>query len=126
MPALLAALQVGVGCAAAKEVIDAVAKAVLDAKKHFVSVPLTRSFSFPHRIDGTPCFWAMLHQAASISGVGMHLLSLLPDQLLPSPMLMYPGTLSVHQAASISGWAYEEGSRVDVLRGPRHLASMPS
>ena len=43
---------VGVGTATAKEVIDAVQKAVVDAKKHFITVPLTRSQSFPHRFDG--------------------------------------------------------------------------
>lgn len=70
MLAVRAALQVGVGCAAAKEVIDAVAKAVLDAKKHFVSVPLTRSFSFPHRIDGIAgAAKVMLRPASEGTGV---------------------------------------------------------
>lgn len=68
--ALRAGAQVGVGCAAAKEVIDAVAKAVLDAKKHFVSVPLTRSFSFPHRIDGIAgAAKVMLRPASEGTGV---------------------------------------------------------
>ena len=49
-------------------------------------------------------------------------LTLLPSQPPPSPMLVYTEILTLHQAASISGWAYEEGSPVDVLRGPRHLA----
>ena len=58
------------GCASAKEVIDAVAKAVLDAKKHFVSVPLTRSFSFPHRIDGIAgAAKVMLRPASEGTGV---------------------------------------------------------
>lgn len=44
--------RVGVGCASAKEVVVAVQKAVTDAKRHMVSVPLTNASSFPHRIDG--------------------------------------------------------------------------
>ena len=61
---------VGVGTATAKEVIDAVQKAVVDAKKHFITVPLTRSQSFPHRFDGI--FGAakvMLRPAAEGTGV---------------------------------------------------------
>ncbi|CAL8465621.1 g5157 [Coccomyxa elongata] len=61
---------VGVGTATAKEVIDAVQKAVTDAKKHFITVPLTRSSSFPHRFDGI--FGAakvMLRPAAEGTGV---------------------------------------------------------
>ena len=46
------------------------AKAVLDAKKHFVSVPLTRSFSFPHRIDGIAgAAKVMLRPASEGTGV---------------------------------------------------------
>ncbi|CAL5223495.1 g6021 [Coccomyxa viridis] len=44
--------RVGVGTATAKEVVDAVQKGVADAKKHLITVPLTRSFSFPHKFDG--------------------------------------------------------------------------
>ncbi len=44
--------QVGVGCASAKEVVQAVAKAVVRAKTELVTVPLTKSSTFPHRIDG--------------------------------------------------------------------------
>ena len=44
--------QVGVGCASAKEVVQAVSKAVVDAKNSLVTVPLTRNSTFPHRIDG--------------------------------------------------------------------------
>jgi small subunit ribosomal protein S5 len=43
---------VGVGCASAKEVLQAVRKAVVDAKRNLISVPLTKSASFPHRFDG--------------------------------------------------------------------------
>lgn len=47
-----------------------------------------------------------------------------PRHLSSMPLLLKTLTLSLllHQAASISGWAYEEGSPVDVLRRPRHLA----
>merc|ERR1712193_249329 len=42
---------VGVGVASAKEVIVAVAKAITDARKLVVSVPLTRNQSIPQRIE---------------------------------------------------------------------------
>merc|ERR1712039_54671 len=42
---------VGVGVASAKEVIVAVAKAITDAKKNVITVPLTRNQSIPHRIE---------------------------------------------------------------------------
>lgn len=44
--------RVGVGTSSAKEVVDAVQKAVADAKKHLITVPLTRSLSFPHKFNG--------------------------------------------------------------------------
>ena len=40
------------GAASAKEVALAVEKAIRDAKRHVISVPLNRGFTFPHRIDG--------------------------------------------------------------------------
>jgi small subunit ribosomal protein S5 len=43
---------VGVGCASAKEVMMAVKKAIVDAKRNLISVPLTKNASFPHRFDG--------------------------------------------------------------------------
>lgn len=43
---------VGVGCASAKEVLQAVRKAVADAKRNMVTVPLNKASSFPHRFDG--------------------------------------------------------------------------
>lgn len=42
---------VGVGCAAAKEVVTAVQKAVIDAKRGLVTVPLSKDSSFPHKTD---------------------------------------------------------------------------
>ena len=42
---------VGVGCASAKEVIQAVSKAVADGKRSLVTVPLTAGATFPHRVD---------------------------------------------------------------------------
>lgn len=62
--------QVGVGCSSAKEVVQAVAKAVVAAKNELVKVPLTRNSTFPHRIDGY--FGAakvMLRPAAEGTGV---------------------------------------------------------
>jgi hypothetical protein len=43
---------VGVGCASAGEVIQAVRKAATDARRNSVTVPLNKNASFPHRIDG--------------------------------------------------------------------------
>jgi small subunit ribosomal protein S5 len=63
-------LQVGVGTAASKEVVDAVQKAVIDAKKDMIRVPLTRGATFPHRADGV--FGAarvMLRPASEGTGV---------------------------------------------------------
>jgi|Transcript_7626 ribosomal protein S5 len=61
---------VGVGCASAKEVVMAVQKAAVDAKRNLVTVPLSKSSSFPHRFDGV--FGAarvMLRPAAEGTGV---------------------------------------------------------
>lgn len=77
---------VGVGTATAKEVIDAVQKAVSDAKKHFITVPLTRSSSFPHRFDGI--FGAakvMLRPAAEGTGV-------IAGAFSPFLFVLLPGT----------------------------------
>nr|YP_009390074.1 ribosomal protein S5 [Sheathia arcuata]ART65439.1 ribosomal protein S5 [Sheathia arcuata] len=44
--------QVGVGIGKASDVIGAVKKAVTDAKKHIITIPLTRFDSIPHPING--------------------------------------------------------------------------
>lgn len=44
--------QIGVGVGKASDVIGAVKKGVADAKKHLVNVPLTKSDSIPHPIEG--------------------------------------------------------------------------
>lgn len=44
--------QVGVGVGKASDVIGAVKKGVTDAKKHLVTVPLTKFNSIPHPING--------------------------------------------------------------------------
>lgn len=44
--------QVGVGIGKATDVIGAVKKGVTDAKKHIISVPLTKTNSIPHKING--------------------------------------------------------------------------
>lgn len=61
---------VGVGCASAKEVVQAVKKAVTDAKRNLVSVPLNKNASFPHRFDGIfGAAHVMLRPAAEGTGV---------------------------------------------------------
>lgn len=44
--------QVGVGIGKASDVVGAVKKAVTDAKKHTVNIPLTSNSSIPHIING--------------------------------------------------------------------------
>eukprot|EP00249_Psilotum_nudum_P008478 c212_g1_i1 orf=499-1320(-) len=44
--------KVGVGVGSAKVVIGAVQKAVADARRHLVTVPLTKYRTFPHRAEG--------------------------------------------------------------------------
>ncbi|AFY33900.1 30S ribosomal protein S5 [Calothrix sp. PCC 7507] len=45
--------QVGVGVGKASDVIGAVKKGVADGKKHLIDIPITKSNSIPHPIDGT-------------------------------------------------------------------------
>lgn len=40
---------VGVGCAKAKEVVAAVQKSAIDARRNIVQVPMTKYLTFPHR-----------------------------------------------------------------------------
>ena len=40
------------GTASAKEVVIAVEKAAIDAKRHVIRIPITRGYSFPHRVNG--------------------------------------------------------------------------
>nr|QCI05477.1 ribosomal protein S5 [Crouania attenuata] len=44
--------QIGVGVGKASDVIGAVKKAVTDAKKHLVEIPITKSYSIPHPMSG--------------------------------------------------------------------------
>lgn len=44
--------QIGVGVGKASDVIGAVKKGVTDAKKHLINIPLTKSDSIPHTIEG--------------------------------------------------------------------------
>lgn len=44
--------QIGVGIGKASDVIGAVKKGVADAKKHTIQIPLTKSYSIPHQIEG--------------------------------------------------------------------------
>lgn len=44
--------QIGVGVGKASDVIGAVKKGVADAKKHLINIPLTKSSSIPHPING--------------------------------------------------------------------------
>uniref|UniRef100_A0AAU7YRE0 Small ribosomal subunit protein uS5c n=1 Tax=Gracilaria hainanensis TaxID=2871843 RepID=A0AAU7YRE0_9FLOR len=44
--------QIGVGIGKASDVIGAVKKGVTDAKKHIINIPITKSYSIPHPIEG--------------------------------------------------------------------------
>lgn len=44
--------QIGVGVGKASDVVGAVKKAVNDAKKHIINIPITKSDSIPHPIHG--------------------------------------------------------------------------
>eukprot|EP00897_Mesotaenium_endlicherianum_P006593 jgi/Mesen1/5962/ME000301S05086 len=62
--------KVGVGVGKAKEVSFAVQKAVTDAKRHMITVPMTKYLTFPHRADGRyGAAKVMLRPAASGTGV---------------------------------------------------------
>nr|YP_009393363.1 ribosomal protein S5 [Symphyocladiella dendroidea]ARW61925.1 ribosomal protein S5 [Symphyocladiella dendroidea] len=62
--------QIGVGVGKANDVIGAVKKGVADAKKHTISIPLTKYFSIPHPINGTSgAAKIILRPSATGSGV---------------------------------------------------------
>ncbi|HEY9809238.1 MAG TPA: 30S ribosomal protein S5 [Halomicronema sp.] len=62
--------QVGVGVGKAADVISAVKKGVVDGKKHLVEVPLTKSNSIPHPINGAATgAKVMMRPAAPGTGV---------------------------------------------------------
>nr|YP_009395013.1 ribosomal protein S5 [Polysiphonia stricta]ARW63575.1 ribosomal protein S5 [Polysiphonia stricta] len=62
--------EIGVGVGKASDVIGAVRKGAADAKKHIISIPLTKYFSIPHPINGTSgAAKIMLRPSATGSGV---------------------------------------------------------
>ena len=62
--------QIGVGIGKASDVIGAVKKGVADAKKHLISIPINKSFSIPHPIDGmSGAAKVILRPSATGSGV---------------------------------------------------------
>lgn len=62
--------KVGVGVGKAKEVITAVQKSAADARRHLVSVPMTKHKTFPHRAEGKyGAAKVMLRPAALGTGV---------------------------------------------------------
>nr|YP_010619910.1 Ribosomal protein S5 [Symphyocladia marchantioides]WAX03923.1 Ribosomal protein S5 [Symphyocladia marchantioides] len=62
--------KIGVGVGKANDVIGAVKKGVADAKKHIISIPLTKYFSIPHPINGTSgAAKIILRPSATGSGV---------------------------------------------------------
>nr|YP_010199040.1 ribosomal protein S5 [Hydropuntia urvillei]UAD88489.1 ribosomal protein S5 [Hydropuntia urvillei] len=44
--------QIGVGIGKASDVVGAVKKGVSDAKKNIINIPITKSYSIPHPIEG--------------------------------------------------------------------------
>lgn len=62
--------QIGVGVGKANDVIGAVKKGVTDAKKHLISLPLTKTNSIPHPIEGiSGAAKVMIRPSAPGSGV---------------------------------------------------------
>lgn len=62
--------QIGVGIGKASDVIGAVKKGIHDAKKHTISIPLTKSYSIPHPINGiSGAAKIILRPSATGSGV---------------------------------------------------------
>eukprot|EP00246_Nothoceros_aenigmaticus_P004143 TRINITY_DN15541_c0_g2_i1.p1 TRINITY_DN15541_c0_g2~~TRINITY_DN15541_c0_g2_i1.p1 ORF type:complete len:321 (+),score=66.09 TRINITY_DN15541_c0_g2_i1:64-963(+) len=62
--------RVGVGVGKAKEVIAAVQKSATDAKRHLITVPMTKYLTFPHRAEGNyGAAKVMLRPAAIGTGV---------------------------------------------------------
>ncbi|KAH9606541.1 hypothetical protein KSS87_000528 [Heliosperma pusillum] len=62
--------QVGVGVAKAKEVVSAVQKAAVDARRNIVTVPMTKYLTFPHRVEADyGAARVMLRPAAPGTGV---------------------------------------------------------
>nr|YP_010618940.1 Ribosomal protein S5 [Deltalsia parasitica]WAX02953.1 Ribosomal protein S5 [Deltalsia parasitica] len=62
--------QIGVGVGKANDVIGAVKKGVADAKKHIISIPLTKYYSIPHPINGVSgAAKIILRPSATGSGV---------------------------------------------------------
>ena len=45
--------QVGVGVAKADDVVNAFKKAKADGRKNLIQVPITKSLSIPHRVNGS-------------------------------------------------------------------------
>ena len=45
--------QVGVGVAKADDVVNAFKKAKMDGRKNLIKIPITKSLSIPHRVNGT-------------------------------------------------------------------------
>nr|YP_009392946.1 ribosomal protein S5 [Caloglossa intermedia]ARW61508.1 ribosomal protein S5 [Caloglossa intermedia] len=62
--------QIGVGIGKASDVIGAVKKGINDAKKNIISIPLTKSYSIPHPINGlSGAAKIILRPSATGSGV---------------------------------------------------------
>lgn len=62
--------QIGVGVGKANDVIGAVKKGISDAKKHIISIPLTKYKSIPHPIEGiSGAAKIILRPSATGSGV---------------------------------------------------------
>nr|AZL88000.1 ribosomal protein S5 [Harveyella mirabilis] len=45
--------KIGVGLGKASDIINAVKKSIINAKKHIITIPLTTNFSIPHPMKGT-------------------------------------------------------------------------
>lgn len=62
--------QVGVGVGKATDVVNAVKKAVADAKRHLILIPITKDLSIPHVVNGRAGA-ARVFISPSIAGSGV-------------------------------------------------------
>lgn len=70
--------KVGVGCSSGREVSTAVKRALVDARKNVVTVPITSSGSIPHRVCDSCAFLTRPFQSSFSEGFSNSIAGALP------------------------------------------------